>query len=251
MKIRQKIFDMIEISSGNHISDVYDSFMMMAILASLVPLAFKEMTPFLTALDRISVWIFIVDYVFRLLTADLKLRKGAASFIIYPLTPMAVIDLLCILPFFTPLSGGFHVLKIIRFFRAFRVFRAFKMMRYSKSLMIIIDVVKEQKTPLAAVGSLAVTYILISALVVFNVEPESFNTLFDAIYWATISLTTVGYGDIYPVSNAGRVITMLSSVLGIAIVALPSGIITAGYMSKIHEVEKDREPEGDREVEEK
>lgn len=92
---------------------------------------------------------------------------------------------------------------------------------------------KSQRKVLSAVGSLAVAYILISALVIYNVEPDSFNTFFDAIYWATVSLTTVGYGDIYPVTVIGRLVTMLSSVLGIAIIALPAGIITAGYMSEI------------------
>ena len=81
---------------------------------------------------------------------------------------------------------------------------------------------------------MAFSYILISALVIFNVEPDSFESFFDAIYWATISLTTVGYGDIYPVTNAGRIITMISSILGIAIVALPAGIITAGYLNEIN-----------------
>ena len=80
---------------------------------------------------------------------------------------------------------------------------------------------------------LAGGYILLSALVIFNVEPETFDTFFDAIYWAAISLTTVGYGDIYPVTTAGRIVTMISSFVGIAIVALPAGIITAGYMDVI------------------
>ena len=80
---------------------------------------------------------------------------------------------------------------------------------------------------------MAVAYVLVSALVIYNVEPESFPSFFDAIYWATISLTTVGYGDIYPVSTIGRIVTMLSSVFGIAIIALPSGVITAGYLEEI------------------
>jgi len=106
-------------------------------------------------------------------------------------------------------------------------------MRYSKSFGIIKNVLHNSKDSLVAVCILAAGYILISALIIFNVEPESFGTFFDAIYWATVSLTTVGYGDIYPVTTIGRVITMISSIFGIAIVALPAGIITAGYMSEL------------------
>ena len=89
-----------------------------------------------------------------------------------------------------------------------------------------------------AVGSLTIGYILVSALIVFNVEQESFNSFYEAIYWATVSLTTVGYGDVYPVTAVGRAITMLSSIFGIAVVALPAGIITAGFMSELEEQKK-------------
>ena len=85
---------------------------------------------------------------------------------------------------------------------------------------------------------MAVAYVLISALVIYNVEPETFNTFFDAVYWATISLTTVGYGDLYPITTIGRIITMVSSVFGIAIIALPSGVITAGYLAEINKDEE-------------
>lgn len=81
-----------------------------------------------------------------------------------------------------------------------------------------------------AVLYLAIGYIFVCTLIIFNVEPDSFNTFFDAI---TISLTTVGYGDIYPITTLGRIITMVSSFMGIAIVALPASIITAGYMKEI------------------
>ena len=76
-------------------------------------------------------------------------------------------------------------------------------------------------------------YVLISALIIFNVEPGTFDNFFEAVYWATVSLTTMGYGDIYPVTTIGRIVTMISSFVGIAIVALPAGIITAGYMDQI------------------
>ena len=137
------------------------------------------------------------------------------------------------MPSISVLNSGFKLLRVFRMARAFRVFRAFKMFRYSKSVRIIVSVFKKSRESLIAVGTLAIAYIIISALIVFNVEPESFNTFFDAIYWATVSLTTVGYGDIYPVTTIGRIVTMISSVFGIAIVALPAGIITAGYMNEI------------------
>lgn len=164
----------------------------------------------------------------------MKLNKKAMSFLLYPFTPMAIIDLLCILPSLNVIKNGFKILKVFRLFRTFRVFRVFKTIRYSKSIKLIKGVFVRQKKPLITVGVLAVAYILISALVIFNVEPESFNTFFDAIYWATVSLTTMGYGDIYPVTTIGRIVTMFSSVFGIAIIALPSGIVTAGFMEELN-----------------
>lgn len=233
---RRRIFEIIEVAGeGDKASAAYDWGMIAVIVASLVPLAFKEQTPALAVLDRVSVAVFILDYALRLLTADLKLQKGALSFLLYPVTVLAILDLLCILPSFAPVSGGLRLLKIIRLLRTFRVLRAAKMLRYSRSLVLIVDVIREQKAPLIAVGTVAAAYILISALVIFNVEPDSFGSFFDAVYWATVSLTTVGYGDIYPTSTAGRLIAMISSVLGIAIVALPSGIVTAGYLEKIRQ----------------
>ena len=146
---------------------------------------------------------------------------------------MAIIDLLSILPSINMINKGFKVLKTIRLIRTFRVLGIFKSFRYSKNIQIILQVGKNSKKALIAVLYLAISYIFVCALIIFNVEPDSFNTFFDAIYWATISLTTVGYGDIYPITTLGRIITMVSSFMGIAIVALPAGIITAGYMKEI------------------
>lgn len=236
---RNRIFGIIEVSQGGDLaSTVYDYTMMATIIVSLIPLAFKETTPLFSAIDKMTVALFIADYLLRELSADLKLKKGVVSFFLYPITPMALIDLLSILPSFCSLSSGFKLLKLFRLLRTFRVFRAFKMLRYSKSVTIISNVIKTQRAPLLAVCTLAIAYVMISALVIFNVEPDTFETFFDAIYWATVSLTTMGYGDIYPVTVAGRLVTMLSSFVGIAIVALPAGIITAGYMDEISKGEE-------------
>jgi len=233
--MRKRIFEIIEVSEGNDLaSSIYDYFMIVVIIASLIPLAFKVDNAFFSVIEKIALIIFIIDYLLRLITADLKYKnESLASFLKYPFSLMAIIDLLSILPSLTLLNKSFKLLRILRLIRAFRVFRVFKVLRYSKSFQIIMSVFKKQKDALLAVITLAVAYIIISALIIFNVEPDSFHTFFDAIYWATVSLTTMGYGDIYPVTSIGRMVTMVSSIFGIAIIALPSGIITAGYMNEI------------------
>lgn len=232
--MRKKIYNFIEQTDKNKINSVYDFVMMGSIIISIIPLAFKETNTLFQWIDYITVTIFIIDYIFRLITADYKLNKSALSFLIYPFTPMAVIDLISILPSLSILNNSFRLLKIFRLVRTLKVLKAFKFLRYSKSYEIISNVFKKQKKVLTAVATMAVAYVLISALVIYNVEPDSFNSFFDAIYWATISLTTVGYGDIYPVTTVGRVVTMISSVFGIAIIALPSGVITAGYLEEVN-----------------
>ncbi len=234
-EMRRKIFDIIEPSQNDNVlSSIYDCFMIIVILLSILPLCFKQTNNVFTAIDTICLVVFVIDYLLRWITADYKYdKKSLVPYIRYPFGVFAIIDIVSILPSISILNNGFKLLRVFRMVRAFRVFRAFKMFRYSKSVRIIASVFKKSKESLIAVGTLAIAYIIISALVVFNVEPESFNNFFDAVYWATVSLTTVGYGDIYPVTTIGRIITMVSSIFGIAIVALPAGIITAGYMSEI------------------
>ena len=238
--MRKRIYEIIEKSNGKDIiSSIYDYLMIVVIVVSLVPLAFKSDTRVFVIMDKVCVTIFIIDYLLRWITADYKYeKKGIVPFLRYPFSFMAIIDLVSILPSLTIINDGLKVLRVLRMIRALRVLRVFKAMRYSKSFEIIGNVLHSSRDSLIAVCALAGGYILVSALVVFNVEPDSFDGFFDAVYWATVSLTTVGYGDIYPVSKVGRIITMISSVFGIAIVALPAGIITAGYMN---EIEKDKD----------
>ena len=240
--MRKKLYSIIEpAGNGTKLSSIYDFIMMATIVISIVPLAFKETNLIFQWIDYITVGIFVLDYILRLFTSDYKLNKSAASFFVYPVTPMAIIDLLSILPSVTVLNSGFRLLKLFRLLRTLKVLRAFKFLRYSKSFDVIASVFKKQKKVLSAVATMAVAYVLISALVIYNVEPESFETFFDAIYWATISLTMVGYGDIYPITTIGRIVTMISSVFGIAIIALPSGVITAGYLSEINKDQDNEE----------
>jgi len=227
--IRKRIYSIIEkAEEWDKLSRVYDAFMLIVIIASIVPIAIKEQSHALIVIDQVCAWIFIVDYIARWSTADMKL-KGKLPFLRYPITPMAIIDLLAILPSFSALNSAFRVLKILRSFKAFRIFKTF---RYSKNFVLIAKVIRKNASILLSILISSVFYILVSALFIFSVEPESFNNFFEATYWATTALTTFAYGDIYPHTDAGRLISMISSFLGIAMVALPAGVITAGFMKE-------------------
>lgn len=229
--LRRRIFEIIEVDDGTNIlSRIYDYVMLIFITVSIIPLFFKTKYPILILFEKVTVSVFIIDYILRWITADFKLKKNTLSFFIYPLSGFAIIDLLSILPSITILNSGFRLMRVFRLNKAFKLV---KFIRYSKNINSLINVIKRERASLLTVGGFSIAYIILSALIVFSVEPDSFNTVFDAIYWAMVTLTTVGYGDIYPVTIAGRIISMLSAFVGIAVVALPTGIITAGYMDEI------------------
>ncbi len=229
--MRRKLFKMVNAGGDDNFCVIYDSLMMFVIIASLVPLCFKNDLTIFIWIDRITVGVFVIDYFLRWLTADFVLQNlKKRAFVFYPFTVWALIDLLAILPSLSILSPSFRILKV---FRLLRTLRVLKFLRYSKSLTIVISVINKEKKPLLAVCYMAIGYIFVTALIMFSVEPNSFDSMFDALYWATTALTTVGYGDIYPITYIGRFVSMISSLVGIAVVALPSGIITAGYMAEI------------------
>lgn len=204
---------------------------LISVFISLVPLFFKTEIPNFLIVEHIIFGIFATDYVLRWIVADLKIKKGKASFFIYPVTFWAIIDFISLLPLLGLLNPAFVLLRIIR---VFRIFRIFKGLRYSRHIYMIARVIKNSKGILLVLAMIAGLYIVISALVIFNIEPQTFDSFFDAIYWAVTALTTVGYGDIFPVTTGGKIISMISSIMGVAVIAMPSGVITAGFMTELN-----------------
>lgn len=242
--MKEYIYDIIE--DGNKqekLNRIYSVFMLICIVISIIPLCFRKDCIEFEIIDKVTVTIFIIDYILRLFTADIKYGDGAISYIKYPFSFMAIIDLLSILPSITLINNAFKTLRIIRLSKLIRVFRTVKTVRvvktvrYSSSANLLIKAIKKSKESLFIICWIALIYVFSVALIMFNVEPQTFKTMFDAIYWAMVSLTTVGYGDIYAVSTIGKLIAMVSSFIGIAIIALPSGIITSALVEELNNKE--------------
>jgi voltage-gated potassium channel len=229
---KRRIYEVLEVSSiGDVSSRAYDKLMTIAIIVGLVPLTLKDNNIYTLMIDILVSILFIIDYIARIYTADYKMGvKNYRAYIAYIFTPLAIFDLLSISPV---LYIFFPVSSVIGLFRLFRVFRVLKLVRYSKTMIVIANVVRKVRTQLLAVLLLIIVYIFVSAMLVFQLEPNLFDSFFDALYWATISITTIGYGDIYPITPVGRFITMISALMGMAVIALPTGIITAAYMAEI------------------
>lgn len=244
--MRERIFNIVQRARpGDVVSHAYDVFIVAVAFLSIVPLMFRpqDMTPQMAAvmnmIDVVTVYLLFLDYILRWMTHDFKVGKagklgkgGWRVFARYPFTPLAIIDMLAILPSLGVLPESLKFLRVLR---------VTKMFRYSKNLTIVANVFRAQRNTLLSVLAVALMYIFVSGLVMFVNEPNTFDNFFDALYWATTALTTVGYGDVYPVTDLGKFISMASSLFGIAVIALPAGIITGGFLEQVRQRDEDAE----------
>lgn len=195
--------------------------------------------------DLCIITIFTIEYVLRLWTSDLlypELPPWRAR-IRYAFTPLAVIDFISIFPFYLPILVGYPI-SIIRSIRVLRLFQIFKMGRYITGLASMGAVLVERRFQLVSSLVVIFLFMLMASVLMYSVEhpvqPDVFQNAFSGLWWAITTITTVGYGDIYPITAAGRVISGIIALLGVSLVAIPSGIISAGFAQQI---EKKRHPQ--------
>ncbi len=234
--VRKKLFKIVEKDTTYY--EWYDILILICIWISIIPLTFKEQNNFTYILTILTTIVFVIDYILRWITSDFRLKKGITSFIKYPFTLSAIFDLVIILSCFSEIFNSSYILRI---FSIFRILRIAKTLRYSSKFEIIKSVVNKNKKILEVVCGFTAGFIFISALIMFQFENQSFKNFFEAIYWSTTVLTTVGYGDICPKTEIGRLISIISSLVGIAFVALPTGIITSGFVEELNKKKENDE----------
>lgn len=254
-KIKQRTFEIIETANdGDTASKIFDIFIIILIVLNLVMVIAETFNipenwkSILNYAETISVIIFTVEYLLRVWTSDL-LYPNKASFkvrIKYIFSFMALIDLLAILPFYLPLFIPID-LRVLRALRVIRLLRIFKINRYTNALNTIGQVFKNKASQLISSIMVVGLLMIIAAVLMYNIEnsvqPEAFSNALEAMWWAVATLTTVGYGDVYPITAAGKILATIIAFLGIGMVAVPTGIITAGFSELIKSNENQEDDE--------
>ena len=194
-------------------------------------------TRFLYQFEVVSVAIFAAEYALRLWVCTTYPQYGHPVWgrVRFMLTAAMLIDLLAILPFFIPTAGV--DLRFLRAARLFRMFRLLKIARYSEALTNLGSVLRRKLGELAVTFlSLAILLIIASSLmyiVEHEAQPEAFGSILSSMWWGVVTLTTVGYGDIYPETGLGKLLGAIIALLGIRLFAMPAGIIASGFLAEL------------------
>ncbi|MDR1794238.1 MAG: ion transporter [Erysipelotrichaceae bacterium] len=243
-QLKLKVYDLIREDDKNDLyANLFDGFIVALIIINLVVVfadTFEEARQYRTLfsiVETVSVVIFTIEYLARVWTADLKYkrRKYLHPRVKYIFSFMAVIDLVAILPFYLPQVFALD-LRALRSLRMLRLLRIFKFNRYTSAMTTIGEVFRKRKSQLASSIFMILLLMIIASVMMYSVEnqaqPEVFDNALSAMWYAIVTLTTVGYGDLYPVTVLGKVLSAVIALLGIALVAIPTGIISAGFMEQ-------------------
>ena len=246
---RKRIFNIIEIGNkDDRPSAIFDRFIAAVIFVNLgVTLAqtFERMQPYMTvlnAVELVTIVIFLVEYALRVWTADYLYpgeKTRLKSRLKFMGSAYGLIDLFTIVPYFLPFIFPAGAVAF-RIFRVIRIFRLFKINAQYDAFNVITSVIREKKNQLISSMCMILILMIASSLCMYSLEheaqPDQFKNAFSGIWWSVSTLLTVGYGDIYPVTAAGKVMAIIISFLGVGMVAVPTGIISAGFVEQYTEM---------------
>ncbi len=257
MRRRKRLFEILEVGNDlDHVSRAYDFINAFSIIINLtvsIMYTYADMKAkhgeWLLVIEEITVAFFALDYILRLFTArflyvDEKDLTELQAVRKYMFSFMGIVDILSFLPYYLPIffpagTVAFRMIRIVRIFRLFRI------NAYYDSFSVITEVIYGKRQQLISSVFIIVILMLGSSLCMYSLEneaqPEVFSNAFSGIWWAASTLLTVGYGDIYPVTTMGKVFGILITFLGVGMVAIPTGIISAGFVDQYSNIKKRNE----------
>lgn len=241
---RTRLWQILEPATpSDRTSRAFDLFILALIVLNIVALVVGTVPEVaisfggaLSSFEALSVAIFTVEYFCRVWAAPEDLRyRGPKGRVRWASSPLAIVDLLAILPFYLP--AGILDLRFLRVLRLFRLARIAKLARYSHALQLLGRVAARKRGELYVTGAVLVVLLLSASSLIYFAEheaqPEGFRSIPRSFWWAVVTLTTVGYGDVYPVTAAGKVVGSFVAILGIGLFALPAGILGAGLIEEL------------------
>jgi voltage-gated potassium channel len=246
--VRNKVFNLFDADHKRRFSEKLVNYIIsILILLNVISIILDSVSwiqcnygKYLEGFEHFVVFVFSIEYMIRLWTiVENEKYSGKYGRLKYIFSPMALIDIISILPYYLDVVFNFSFIRIIRLIRLIRVF---KLERYSKGLRKIIHILREKKDELTTTFCISLFIIIISACFIYlaekDAQPDKFSSIPESMYWSVVTLTTIGYGDVYPITVIGRLFTCVIALVGIALIAFPTAIITSGFFEdaqmKIH-----------------
>lgn len=248
---RRRIYELIESEPKDDCKakTVFEWFLMGLICLNVVAVVFASVNEFydrhrnvFAYFEFFSIVIFTAEYLLRLWIAPHKFPSSKNAYLRYIFSFMGMIDLLSILPFYLPFVMNVD-LRSLRILRMFRLLRVLKLTRYNEALELIVRVLHEQKEKLKITFFFMLMMLLLASSAMYfaenAVQPDRFPNIPATLWWTVATLTTVGYGDVYPITIAGRLLGGVIAVMGIGLIAMPSGIISMGLIQEVKKEKKE------------
>ena len=251
MANRKRLYEVLEKSSADDpLSRGFDGLIITLILVNVVALVAESFEPTgplqvaLSAVESTSIAVFSVEYVLRLWTARERWPQAGwlGARLLFIVSPLGLIDLLAVMPFYLPVLFSVD-LRIVRLVRLVRFLRLLKLTRYTRSLELVGKVVRERREELVVTVFVTLLLLLVAATLMYylehDVQPDAFPNILATVWWAVATLTTIGYGDVYPVTGWGRFLSGVIALIGIGLVALPTGILSSGFVEALNRNRRD------------